>query len=423
MRQNTKVIVASSNAGQGARGSVEQPVLNARGTRSAGNSPRKPSHERSQSWNVEPWNNKVRRKSIKDTAGSPRKKPVEGPVPPLPGKESNVSRGPDVVAEPQPVVDEPEAGGERGRLFVKVLGVKDLDLPLVKGARFQIVVSIASVLTSSSDQPSWFNLTLDNGIHCVQTAWIELGKNAPIGQEFELVVLDDLEFTLTLQTEPPQPPTRPTTATIESPTKSVKATKTSALSRVFASPKKRREMEKKQQQEDAQQMARKRLQEAEARRSVLQPTAWDLLHHLVARDGTFARAYVSLKEHEDSAYGRPFTLVTDCFNEWATEPAASMSSYKSKRGDVQRRAPYRIGKLEVQLLFVPKPKGAQDADMPKSLNACVRELREAEANASRKHEGHLSQQGGDCPVSYFQPTPTKPNQTKPPSIFINAPPN
>ncbi len=53
MRQNTKVIVASSHGGESATGAVEQPVLQARGSRSAGNSPRKPSHERSQSWNVE----------------------------------------------------------------------------------------------------------------------------------------------------------------------------------------------------------------------------------------------------------------------------------------------------------------------------------------------------------------------------------
>lgn len=209
------------------------------------------------------------------------------------------------------------------------------------------------------------------------------------------MVVDDLEFTLTLQTEPPQPPAQPV---VESPTKSpTKAAKSSAFSRVFASPKKRREMEKKQ-QEDDQRIAREK-QEAQSRRATVQPTAWDLLHGLVARDGTFARAYISLKEHETSAYGRPYTAMIECFNEWATEPANSVSSARSKRGDVQRRPPYRIGKLELQLLFVPKPKGAQEADMPKSLNACIRELKEAEAQASRQWEGHLSQQGGDCPVS------------------------
>jgi hypothetical protein len=55
--------------------------------------------------------------------------------------------------------------------------------------------------------------------------------------------------------------------------------------------------------------------------------------------------------------------------------------------------------LELQLLFVPKPKGSKDDEMPKSMNACIREMRDAESVAARSWEGFLSQQGGDCPVS------------------------
>ena len=58
-----------------------------------------------------------------------------------------------------------------------------------------------------------------------------------------------------------------------------------------------------------------------------------------------------------------------------------------------------MGKLELQLLFVPKPRGATDDDMPKSMNSCIREMKEAELALARNWEGHLSQQGGDCPVS------------------------
>jgi hypothetical protein len=80
------------------------------------------------------------------------------------------------------------------------------------------------------------------------------------------------------------------------------------------------------------------------------------------------------------------------------------SSVKSKKSatsvTAQRRPPYKIGKLELQLLFVPKPKGSKDEDMPKSMNACIREMRDAESLAARSWEGFLSQQGGDCPVSY-----------------------
>lgn len=253
-----------------------------------------------------------------------------------------------------------------------------------------------SQLITSAGERSYFALTLDNGLHCVTTAWLELGKTAPIGQEFELVVLNDLEFQLTLQTKLEEPKAKPI---VESPTKSTSPSKPSTFSRVFASPRKRKEMEMKR-QEEAQQAERQRQQ---ASKRVVHPTAWDLLHGLVAKDGSFARSYVCLKDHETSAYGKPFTVDVPCFNEWATEDAHNMSSVKSKRsamnGGVQRKAPYRVGKLELQLLFVPKPKDAKDEDMPKSMNACIRELREAESATPKKWEGNLSQQGGDCPVS------------------------
>jgi len=115
MRQNTKIVVASSDD----RNEDFRP------TRSAGNSPIK--KDRPQSWTVEPWNGQARKNSVR---GSPRKK-VSGPVPPMPGFESNAA-GLGIVTEEEKPADSSEEGGERGRLFVKVIGVKDLDLPLPK---------------------------------------------------------------------------------------------------------------------------------------------------------------------------------------------------------------------------------------------------------------------------------------------------
>ena len=243
---------------------------------------------------------------------------------------------------------------------------------------------------------SYFALTLDNGLHCVTTAWLELGKFAPIGQEFELVVLNELEFQLTLQTKLEEPKPQPPPP---SPTKSVKTPKSSTFSRVFASPRKRKELELKQ-QEEAQKAARQKQVDAQASRRPMQLSAWDLLHDLVAKDGSFARSYICLKDHESRAYGRPFTVDVPCFNEWAMEEVRTISSARNGRGPtMQRKAPYKIGKLELQLLFVPKPKGALEEDMPKSMNACIRELQEAETATEKVWEGNLSQQGGDCPVS------------------------
>ena len=139
MRQNTKVIIASSASHESADSTgpasetrePHEPA--ARGTRSAGSSPRKPSA--SQPWTAEPWNGKIRRKSLRKSGGVPSKAPSSGPVPPLPGQQSNVASALDSVTEDQTLETTEEIGedGERGRLFVKVVRVKDLDLPLPKG--------------------------------------------------------------------------------------------------------------------------------------------------------------------------------------------------------------------------------------------------------------------------------------------------
>ncbi|KAI5864568.1 DUF1709-domain-containing protein [Durotheca rogersii] len=373
MRQNTKLVTASDKDTEEARA----------GTRSAGNSPIK--QQRPQSWTVEPWNGK-HRKSIKKRTGPT----TTGPMPPMPGRDSNSTAVSSLPEEDSHELATEECG-ERGRLFVKVMGVKDLDLPLPKNER------------------TWFSLTLDNGVHCVTTAWLELARNAPIGQEFELVVPNELEFQLTLNVklERPEPQSVPV-----SPTK-VPKPKTSTFSRVFASPKKRKEMEARQRAEEEAYAQAQR--DAATKQRGLIPSAWDLLSPLAADDGSFARAYVCLKEHESRCYGRPYMVEVATYNEWATEEAGFASSVKTKRtgvssNSVVRRAPYKIGKLEVQLLFVPRPKGSTDEDMPKSMNSCIRELKVAEERLSRNWEGHLSQQGGDCPYwrrRYFKLVGTK----------------
>ncbi|KAI1212324.1 DUF1709-domain-containing protein [Annulohypoxylon truncatum] len=361
MRQNTKLVTASDKDTEEIRA----------GTRSAGNSPVK--QQRPQSWTVEPWNGK-HRKSVRKRHGPS----IGTAVPPVPGHESNATTAMSSLPEEDSSDLATEECGERGRLFIKVMGVKDLDLPLPKNERV------------------WFSLTLDNGVHCVTTSWLELARNAPIGQEFELVVPRELEFQLTLNVKLDKP--APQRAVVSTPKAS--KPKSSPFSRVFASPKKRKEMEARQRaEEEAYALAQR---EAAAKQMSAASSAWDLLSPLAAENGTFARSYVCLKEHESRCYGRPYMVEVAAFNEWATEEAAFASSVKSKRAGVPsnavvRRAPYKIGKLEVQLLFVPRPKGCTDDDMPKSMGMCIRELKAAEERLSKNWEGHLSQQGGDCP--------------------------
>jgi hypothetical protein len=127
MRQNTKLVVASNRQFSDENPPPSSPTRpKSAGKPSDPESHRKPS-DRGPTWTTEPWNGKTRRQSVRTASGS-KKKAHSGPAPPLPGQASNVT-GLDSVAEGSMIEDD-ENGTERGRLFVKVVGVKDLDLPL-----------------------------------------------------------------------------------------------------------------------------------------------------------------------------------------------------------------------------------------------------------------------------------------------------
>lgn len=404
MRQNTKLVVATNRSVSGESdgttksGSTVQagaakendappmsPTSDAASrpaSAKGSKSPRKPSAE--QFLKTEPWNGKMRRKSLR--AASALKDPYarETTAPPLPGHESVLGVvDEDYAAGSANLDDDVGEGVERGRLFVKVAGVKNLDLPMPRNERVD------------------FQLTLDNGLHCVTTTKLELGRSAPIGQEFELVVLNDLEFQLTLTTSLPPPPAKEAPIP-SSPTKSNKnAKQTSTFSRLLSSPKKRAEKERLE-REAAEAEQRRAHEEAVRKRLSRTPTSWDLLHTLVdPATGSFARAYVNLHNHEQSCFGRPLTVDIPCYNEWAAEQDPQVvNSVRSKRGaGPVRRPPYVVGLLELQLLYVPKPKGATDEDMPKSMSSAIREMGRAREVKEVLFEGFLSQQGGDCQVS------------------------
>jgi len=154
MRHSTRVIHASS------RDIDEEPTA------------RPQSHKRTQSWQVEPWKGSGRRRSTRNslgqTGGQQDGTASSGPGQAGPTPALHLAPPPTIAGVEGQKPPTPPENGERGRLFVKVIGVKDLTLPMPQR------------------EPTWFCLTLDNGLHCVTTSWLELAKNAPIGQEFEL---------------------------------------------------------------------------------------------------------------------------------------------------------------------------------------------------------------------------------------------
>jgi hypothetical protein len=129
MRQNTKVVVANNRIEDESK-FAPAATETEQASDEVAQAPRKISQP---TWTAEPWNGKSRRKSIRGVDKSPRKKVADGPAPPLPGQASNVHDGLGSVQEDELAEEEAEEfedGTDRGRLFVKVVGLKDLDLPL-----------------------------------------------------------------------------------------------------------------------------------------------------------------------------------------------------------------------------------------------------------------------------------------------------
>ncbi|CCG84340.1 protein of unknown function [Taphrina deformans PYCC 5710] len=222
-----------------------------------------------------------------------------------------------------------------GRLFIRVMHVKRLTLPIPKG------------------EESFFSCTLDNGKHCVTTPMHRLAETVKINQEFELIADHNLEFILTLQAQyvPPKLPVRPK----------------STLGRLLNSPKRHK--------------------------PTGSITSLSLAGH-VGDDGSFARAHLALKHFRSKAFGRPYTMLVPVLNEWAMETTGLTSKNVPQ---VRQRKPYKIGEIELQVLYVPPVVADQRQALPTSLSQAVRDIRDAEWHTALHCEGYLSQQGGDCP--------------------------
>jgi len=66
-----------------------------------------------------------------------------------------------------------QSGKAHGKVFVKVLGLRDIHIPL-------------------PSQPTFFTCVLNNGIHFVETPVVQLERDCHIEQEFELYVMSTM---------------------------------------------------------------------------------------------------------------------------------------------------------------------------------------------------------------------------------------
>lgn len=232
---------------------------------------------------------------------------------------------------------------ERGRLFFRVISLKNINLPDI------------------SKQNSEISMILDNGVHCVKTSNYKMDSHdVQFNKEFELIVGDSLEFILTMKAKY----NKPKDVYAEKKEKKVMKSK-NRLSRLFGSK-----------------------YVVTTTRYVPQKTE-DPWKNRVATDGSFARCYVDLSQYENKITGNVCSFDITCFNEWDST-TGSKTNFSGKRG------PYKVGSLEVKMLFIPRTESTEI--LPSSIKSAHRSICDLQQEVKLNAEGYLHQEGGDCEI-------------------------
>lgn len=228
---------------------------------------------------------------------------------------------------------------ERGRLFFRVVGLKNISLPDI------------------AEHKGEFSVTLDNGVHCIKTPTYKLeDASVLIGKEFELTVGESLEFILTMKMSYIKPKGGYTEVTERKLVKSK-----SKLGRLFGS------------------------KNVVTQTKFVPQDAVDTWEGKFAQDGSFGRCYIDLEQYEDKITYKTNGFDIPVFNEWET--------IKTRKETINAK-PYVIGKLEVKMLFIPRTELHES--LPTSIRSCEEVLQQLSLENTIEYEGYMSQDGGDC---------------------------
>ncbi|KAG8829883.1 Bud site selection protein bud4, partial [Serendipita sp. 399] len=241
-------------------------------------------------------------------------------------------------------------GLSTGKVFVRVLEIRELDIPL-------------------PTQPTYFTCVLNNGIHFVETPASSLEQsNSVIDAEFELIEHEKLEFTLTIKVRKDahiaqimNPPPRafvPPIARVETPTKS------RGMRSFFSSPSKKPSKQPVIREEPP----------------PLVQTA-DPFGRYLKKDLSIARALVSFKD------------IVDRCNAKLLETSYPLVGQCSNGSEIITKT---VGEIVLQIFRLPALPGIPPQDLPQSLDECDRGLRHVKWHKVVYHEGVLTQLGGDC---------------------------
>lgn len=189
-----------------------------------------------------------------------------------------------------PTLKQPDELVDRGRLFFRVVGFKNIGLREGKNMNPE------------------FTITLDNGIHSITTPGYKMNSlNVVIGKEFELTVNESLEFIITMKMK------------YDKPVGTLKEVRERKVVK-----------------------AKNRFSRILGQKDIVTTTKFvpidveDPWKGKFAEDGSFSRCYIDLDQYEDKIQGKVGTYNINCFNEWGGNK------------------PYVIGQMEVKMLFVPR---------------------------------------------------------------------
>ncbi|KZV67288.1 hypothetical protein PENSPDRAFT_635970 [Peniophora sp. CONT] len=259
-------------------------------------------------------------------------------------------------------MQKPDRGS--GKVFVRVVGVKGLEVPMPR-------------------EPTAVACTLNNGVHYVTTPDCVLSPDCMIDQEFELIEGPKLEFTLTLkvrrdphilaQYKANTPPPMPTPAPIIQRAKPAPppASKGGMRSFFSSSPKKH-----------AKAIPPPREPSPPPRPAPAVHRVQENLARYLKPDGTLARAFVSFKELAPRCDMRLF------------ETSFPLIGQRLEAGGKSSAA--QVGELVLQFFRLPPLPGIAQSELPQSLEDCHRGLRHVQWHKMTYFEGILTQSGGDC---------------------------
>lgn len=282
-----------------------------------------------------------------------------------------------------------QSGKAHGKVFVKVLGLRDIHISL-------------------PSQPTFFTCVLNNGIHFVETPVVQLARDCLIDQEFELYVInhliahyplippdriehEKLEFTLTvkirkdphisaiLNPPPPLPAVRAATPS-----------KSSVMRSLFSSPKHKKQASSK-----------------EAPRS---EPAVDPFGRYMRKDLTVGRAFISFKDIQHRCDTKLFETSYPLIGQIHDERLIGTS------GKATMTTP--IGEIVLQVFRLPPIPGVPADELPQSLEDCHRGLRHVQWHKKIYHEGGLTQYGGDCTVGPYFPHLMVDQETEPLVVLL-----